>query len=774
MTFLEQDSERSRKNDPLTTYLAEHPLEDILTGNTESQGLNKSNSKLNAGACGKEEHCSCFLKQSQTIQTLETQVKTAAELGQALLVRHQDYISSAEEEKACLLSELSQAKERLHLADAEHQKVQGNNTQLVKQLSIVSDSLFVSEAKVEQLTRTLQDQHSQLVKVNNCASRAESLESQVSILESARDTLQQELHIAARDKRLAEARWRKTERMLEKLTVQYQKLEQEASGNNEMTSQHLKSEDNEPATPIQTFIQGLLAENSALETNVMGLQEQLSASKEEIRDLRQQLVINSRSSHGDLSDGQKEVHHHHHFHVLPPNFQSRNPTTPKLRSKQVSIPPTYFISGIPTPPDPADKIRPVHSSQHYSHEINGPEYSRHRRTHSLPDAQDDDSDTCTGDDANSGEYYFDNHSIYGLDKSTVRKFISHESGLRGLEQNDISMVDPVLYSNYPGSPNLVIEENDDMGLIYSPMPKLHRSTSHDSIFSGLDVNSQIQAPNSPQLSAPFMPSVTSTTYLSIPEIDSSHRPSLYGTIGTSSKSEVANVSAEFTFSATQQPNKLRSKMLLSAAVANSARRKSSLASFRSSSTLAGSPSSMSSVASATSSLSTMPLNSKWSTFFTKLRGGSSSEAQEPQLPSEASLKPPTAPLPSSPRSAVSTPTIPNNVFASPLSNTYSSSSSYMSGLSTALSSNHRSNGSLATLKASASVSSLKPSVEEFLDYIPHTYITNATTHTISAPPTTSTAKQNLLTGPKSTVTTAVSTTGPFNENHLAEALHDTF
>lgn len=718
--MLQEVTSSPLSEDPLSAYLAEHPLDDILTGNTDIQ---RGKDGIQTPSCLCEIRGPCCLKRDKTISTLETQLKTAAELGQAILVRHQGYIATAEKEKAERISTINTLKERINLANLDISKSTANNAQLVKQVSVVSESLFVSEAKVEQLTRTLQDQHSQLVKANNSAAKTESLESQISILESTRETLQQECQMAVREKRLAEARWRKTERKLEKLTLQYERLEEEAVDGIDLSGQVNSNSPNEPATPMQEFIKTLLQENSALEATAFDLREQLAASKEELKDLRNQLKQVSRTGYSE-ADSQREVHHHHHFHVLPPGFQPRQPPPPKQRSNQIQTGGNQDLR-------PSDGDTP------------GPQYTSHRRRFSLPEAREDDSDTCAGDDDPSGGYYFDNYP-HVMDKTTVRKFISHESGLRGLAQSEISMIDPVMYSHYPGSPNVVVEEDEELGVVYSPMPKLQRSTSHDSIFSALDVN---------QTATPIGPPSLSEPYLSIPEITLFHRPSLYNKM-SSSKSEVVNVSAEFTFSATPQPNKVGSKMLLTAAVANNARRRTSLKSYASSGGDGSTPpQSVASSVTSTSPTPTAPLNKKWSTFFSKLTGSSGSDHPSPPAiithkisassPKPAVLKPTSALCTPSPRISVSTPMVPGSVLPSrPLSSTFHASS-YMNSISggggvgsgprpvapTSITGSFSKSAEFLVpqLRQSVSASSLKSACEAFFTPTPSTTSTAAIT-----------------------------------------------
>lgn len=459
--------------------------------------------------------------------------------------------------------EISQVRGRLKVVDEENSVILSSNSHLIKQLSIVNESLFISEAKVEQLSKTLQDQASLQAKVDSFAARSQALESQITLLESVRESLKLIPVVSVKDRKLVESRWRKTELMLETLTEQYEKLEQEAFSEDILPGKRMSDLDPPPhlTTPMHNFINTILT--SELESPI----QPITTQQDEIEDLRKQLALTP-----VMSSLPTEIHHHHHFHMVQ---------TPSKQEKKKKV--SFTNQSMPlTPPYSAERTL--------------------RRISSLPDARDDDSDTCISESITSEDDYFDNFPLHSNMKNTVRKFMSYESGLRD---------------------------------------------AHD----GLVPPSLLEAK---ALSSVTLPDVQPTAQLCTPDISPltahRHRTKRYSDVGTPSKSEVSDVSAEFTFSAHQQqtsPTKLRSSSaLLSAAVANNARRKSSLVS-ESAATDAPMPS--------TPDLP-QTLNRKLSSFFTKLRGTSNPTTPIP-ISAETGDMPPLSQFPTSSSPSIVSPVV---------------------------------------------------------------------------------------------------------------------
>lgn len=452
-----------------------------------------------------------------------------------------------------MLMEISQARERLKLLDEQNAAILATNSQLIKQLSIINESLYVSEAKVEQLTLSLQDQYSQEAKVANFVVRTQSLEDQIETVESARQTLKLPAP-AAVSARTVEARWKQTENLLDALTRQYETLEFEATEEDVLPSLQYKSQPipplQVPTTPIHKFITSTTVPKPDLSDHgVVHVMPPVTTT---------------------------EIHHHHHFHVVQ---------TPKAkRHKKVSF---SNESWLPTALDTPQRRKSARTL---------------RRVASLPHARDtSDSETCRSDSIQSEDEYFDNFLLHQT--KNVRKYISYESGLCELRDK--------------------LELEVEMEAAAPP--------------SSIPVATPVVGLSTPD--------TTPTTQAADSSALPRHRTKRYSDIGLS---EVTDVSAECTFSVQTSPSKMRtSSALLSAAVANSSSTR------RQSSAAFGLPTPVSSptATSTPSTPETPTLNTKLSSFFTRIRGGLSTPAK-PDSNDPSRLAPPT-PAPS----IASTPTI---------------------------------------------------------------------------------------------------------------------
>lgn len=375
-----------------------------------------------------------------------------------------------------MLLEISQVRERLKLLDEENSSLLSANSHLITQLGIVNEMLFMSETKAEQLARVVEDQHTQQATVNSLSVRTQAIESQITMIESVRNTLKSLPTGSLEERRLVETRWKMTDRMLDTLIKQYEILEQEARLHDILPLAHhsdLSPSEVQPETPMHHFINTILDSEPHYSSD---------------RDMVQSF---------NALQPTTEIHHHHHFQVLE---------TPKSnRDKKVSFntpTPQSRIACLPTPPDSVERTL--------------------RRVSSLPDARDDDSDTCISESIHSEDEYFDNYPLYNINKNTVRKFMSHESGLRNHSQ----------------------QVPDELDL------------------------SQLAAPEEVLAPVKVSPAVCSTAEAT-PK-PQRHRTKRYSNVGTPSLTEVTDVSAEFTFSA-HSPTKStsRSAAMLSAAVIRS-------------------------------------------------------------------------------------------------------------------------------------------------------------------------------------------------------------
>lgn len=265
-----------------------------------------------------------------------------------------------------------------------------------------------------------------------------------------------------------------------------------------------------------------------------------------------------------------EIHHHHHFHVVQ--------TSKQKRPKKVSFTDDDFL---PTPPDSLERR---HGAQRPL-----------RRVISLPHARTassgadiSDSETCISDGVNSEDEYFDNFPLH--QQKNVRRYISYESGLRDLRDQldlDIDLTAAVAPSSIQVAPPVVGLSTPDSTLVNTPP---HSTDKSDALHM--------------------------------------HRTKRYSDIGVS---EISGVMAECSFrsvsdsSASDSPSLRKSSDLLSAAVANSSRRKSS-----------GTPG-LGAIAGETQSL-----NRKLSSFFTRIKSNLGTPVKtDPDANDDTSLAPPT-------------------------------------------------------------------------------------------------------------------------------------
>lgn len=267
---------------------------------------------------------------------MQQDLSTAAEVGQALVQRHQNLLETTERDKITMQQKIDTLLESLDDVRIKNDLLLQENSDLMQELQVINANMQESDERIESLTDALSSAKERIMRLNNYQLHSRALESQLSALETTRETLMEELHLAHKDKRVAEMRWRKTEAVLESLTVQYEHLESRSE-------QPLE----DPSSPINGFIRNILQDNAKLESLTLDLKRQLMENK---RDLE---VLRFRS-----------LQHN----TTPKRPALRGPLTPTTTNDQIDIPPY-----LPTPPSTATKSKnslpPIFSS---------PEHSRRR------------------------------------------------------------------------------------------------------------------------------------------------------------------------------------------------------------------------------------------------------------------------------------------------------------------------------------------------------------------------------------------------------------
>lgn len=224
-------------------------------------------------------HCKCSAKQSKIIAQLQQDLRTAAEVGTALVERHQQLIESSERDKLAMQKEIDLLIQSLEDVRMKNDSLLQENSDLMEELQMLSSNMHESDERINSLAEALGFAKERIMRLNGFQLHSRSLESQLAAVEAARESLAEELSIAHKDRRVAEIRWRKTESVLENLVSQYEHLE--GRSDNNCDDALLSS-----SPSMQGFVKNVLEDNAKLETITKELKKQLADNKKELELLR--------------------------------------------------------------------------------------------------------------------------------------------------------------------------------------------------------------------------------------------------------------------------------------------------------------------------------------------------------------------------------------------------------------------------------------------------------------------------------------------------------
>jgi hypothetical protein len=339
-------------------------------------------------------HCCCgsadcvFLAHNgRLLDGLERDVTKAAQLGQALLVRHEAYVADSERDRRQMLASidtLEQDKLALEASNAESIKA---NRALLDQLEQLNDAVSSSDAHIRALNDTLRSTEDELHRLSALAARTQILESQLLDLEREQIVLQSKLDTRTIDERTAVQRWRTAERTLGELQDQIDRIEREAreehdrhlevvarmerrmavEGELNTAAARLKAKaghDKATTSVVSHFVKDILLDNANLQHGILELREMLVNSNEEVERLRDQLSIhqpvspspNDSSSRLTLqkeleaeidSPLNQQLHIHHHYHGPAPKptkalSKAHIPTQRRPKKKRFSLTSGHF------------------------------------------------------------------------------------------------------------------------------------------------------------------------------------------------------------------------------------------------------------------------------------------------------------------------------------------------------------------------------------------------------------------------------------------------
>ncbi|KAF2458164.1 hypothetical protein BDY21DRAFT_385304 [Lineolata rhizophorae] len=339
--------------------------------------------------CGRDD-CPYLAHSCKILEGLERDVKTAAHLGQALLVRHESYMADAEAERVRMSTCIERLEHEKRSLEARNSQTVAENRALLDQLEGLNSAVAESDVKVQSLTASLHSAQQDVQRLTVLASRTESLERQVAQLEREQALLQTNYETSVEDGKGAVYRWRKAERVIADLNDQIDRIEREAREEQERhvaivgrmerrravekelesaagrlksaaLARSVGSRDRNATSVLSHFVKDIMQDNANLQLSIVELREILQSSNEEIEKLREQLEVHQPIKHdSELSAPSlrkelsaenllnRELHIHHHYHASPtrPLVPRRARTRPgrgaaALTQMHVQPPPSY-------------------------------------------------------------------------------------------------------------------------------------------------------------------------------------------------------------------------------------------------------------------------------------------------------------------------------------------------------------------------------------------------------------------------------------------------
>jgi hypothetical protein len=288
---------------------------------------------------------------------------------QALLARHEAYVSDAERDRKRILSKMEELEQdKRHLEDKNRETLE-ENRKLLDQLEAFNLAVTSSDAQVQSLTDKLHATEQSLERMNGLATQSESLQRQLSRLEEEEARLHTNLDTTKENERAAVLRWQQAERTIVNLHLQIEQLEHEAKKERDRVDEEiLARQKNVLAAEMQQsdqfdrvssaktlpqaksannvishFVKDILADNANLQLSIVELRGLLQRSNEQVEQLQDQLVqhppLEDPSPRSptptlgvELGAGTKEFHVHHHYHAAIQAAESSK--TPKSQIRR--------------------------------------------------------------------------------------------------------------------------------------------------------------------------------------------------------------------------------------------------------------------------------------------------------------------------------------------------------------------------------------------------------------------------------------------------------
>ncbi|GAB7366476.1 hypothetical protein MBLNU230_g8270t1 [Neophaeotheca triangularis] len=339
-------------------------IQSFLSSYEQSSDSNNSGSipAQQVACCCGNTACAHLQHNQSALEGLERDVRTAAKLGQALLVRHETYMADAEKERQTMTEHIEKLEGEKKQLETKNATVIEENRNLLDQLEAVNNAVSDSEAHVTGLQATLSETQRELQKLSHLAHRTEELERQLAEYEREEASWHDTLTAKEEGEKSALKRWRESERTLARLQEEMDRIEREAREERErhvevvgrMERRHaveqelhtaasrLKgaaasktvAKDSGGTNVVSHFVKDILQDNANLQMGIVELREMLHNSNDEVETLREKLSMHQ-PQHDDVETDERpglgrrtsslkqeldaaaaqELHVHHHYHA---------------------------------------------------------------------------------------------------------------------------------------------------------------------------------------------------------------------------------------------------------------------------------------------------------------------------------------------------------------------------------------------------------------------------------------------------------------------------
>ncbi|RVX72723.1 hypothetical protein B0A52_04121 [Exophiala mesophila] len=374
--------------------------DDTIMTRTNDYGLSDPDSKLRC-CCGRPE-CVYLENNNTLLGGIERDLETAARLGQALLNRHETYVTDSQLEHERLTTYINELeKERTNLQST-NEKIVEENRQLLTRLETVNTSLKDSDSHVKSLEALLKDCEVEVRRLSILTRRTEELELQMMDMEKERMVLSRTVEDSNKERKSTIKRWRESEMKLRQLEIELQKVEWEAKQDRERHEEIIARLERERvlerelggaearlkgaaaiqgintnatgSNVVSHFVRDILQDNANLQAGIAELRELLQTSNEEVQNLREQILqhqpvdlepsqtdgarsrpLSEQLSWASPKQVQQEVHVHHHYHAKISGKKDRTPTIRRASRKRASI----GLNMLPSTPESSAPTTPM-------------------------------------------------------------------------------------------------------------------------------------------------------------------------------------------------------------------------------------------------------------------------------------------------------------------------------------------------------------------------------------------------------------------------------